>query len=188
MESSSEEEASDSSSLLGLSKNVRSRLTDEENKKREQEKWAMLAGQAVYKLESKIFQEVLPENLIKPHIFPRTVSDMESLIDNYPENESQTRLENAGDKWRNLKTRLGWNPSLENVLAIIKKAYLNISNPLEVMMRLDKESGKSADETNTAFRNSLPQKLWESGKTVVAIMIKLELLKENDIEGAVNKT
>ncbi|XP_071947781.1 uncharacterized protein [Antedon mediterranea] len=90
MESSSEEEASDTSSRVEMSKNVRTQLTDEENKKREREKWAMLAGQAVYKLESKIFQEVLPENLIKPHIFPRTISDMESLID-YPENDSQMR-------------------------------------------------------------------------------------------------
>ncbi|XP_022085256.1 uncharacterized protein LOC110976366 [Acanthaster planci] len=158
---------------------------EDDNRRREQEKWAMLAGQAAYKLEAYVFRQVLPEELIKPHIFPRNITDMEALIHKYGRSGEAVRLENAKEKWKQLKNKWQWTKAHTAALSVIKFAYLHISNPLEVMMRLDRNDGESLKETRRAFRKSLPTELYEAGDQIVEMMHEANLLKD---ESSINET
>lgn len=149
----------------------------DDNRRRESEKWAMLAGQHTFKFESYIFHSVLPEELIKPHIFPRSIPDMFCLIDKYSQGSESNRLENAAEKWKQLCNKWEWQKPHEVVLATIKSAYLHISNPLEVMMKLNKEQGKSFEDASIAFRHTLPSKLHKAGDQVLVMMVDAGLLQ-----------
>lgn len=157
-------------------------LDDEENenRRREQEMWAMLAGQAAFKFESYIFHQVLPESLIKPHIFPRHVKDMQALIEKYTARGEADRLEGAASKWEALKNKWRWKREHAVVLATVKCAYLHISKPLEVMMKLDKEHGDSVENARKAFRYSLLPQLHKAGEQVVEMMHSSGLLTSHD--------
>lgn len=150
--------------------------TEEDNRKREQEMWSMLAGQAAFKLESYIFHKVLPESLIKPHIFPRHVKDMQALIEKYTARGEAERLEGAAAKWEDLKTQWHWKREHAVALATVKCEYLHISKPLEVMMKLDKEQGDSVENARRAFRNSLLPQLHKAGNEIVDMMLSAGLL------------
>ncbi|XP_071801946.1 uncharacterized protein [Asterias amurensis] len=150
---------------------------EDDNRRRDLEKWAMLAGQAAYKLESHIFHQVLPDEFIKPHIFPRNITDMEALIKKYGQSGEAARLENAKGKWKQLKNHWRWTKDHTAALSHIKFAYLHISNPLEVMMRLDRNQEESLEETRQAFHQSLPTNLDEAGNQIVEMMHEANLLK-----------
>lgn len=153
-----------------------------DNRRREKEKWAMLAGQHIFKFESYIFRAVLPEELIKPHIFPRNIADMFVLIEKYSNGKEGERLEHASEKWMQLCNKWEWTKTHEVVLATIKAAYLHITNPLEVMMRLDKEQGKTLADARVAFRNSLPPKLHQPGEQILVMMLDAGLLLQPKVE------
>ncbi|XP_038063684.1 uncharacterized protein LOC119734320 [Patiria miniata] len=158
---------------------------EDDNRRREQEKWAMLAGQAAYKLEAYVFHQVLPDEFIKPHIFPRNITDMEALIRKYGKSGEAVRLENAKEKWKQLKNKWRWTKAHTAALSVIKFAYLHISNPLEVMMRLDRNDGESLTETRRAFLKALPTELYDAGNQIVEMMHDANLLKD---ESSINQT
>lgn len=120
--------------------------------------------------------QVLPESFIKPHIFPRHVKDMQSLIEEYTARGEAARLEGAAAKWHDLKNKWHWKREHAVVLATVKCAYLHISKPLEVMMKLDKEQGDSVENARRAFRNSLLPQLHKAGGQVVDMMLSAGLL------------
>ncbi|XP_063966324.1 uncharacterized protein LOC129277873 [Lytechinus pictus] len=151
---------------------------EDDNRTREREMWAMLAGQTAFKFESYIFQRVLPKSLIKPHIFPRHVEDMETLIEKYMSTGKTQRLEGAAEKWATLKTEWKWRKAHGLVIGTAKSAYLHISNPLEVMMKLDREKGDSLEDARRAYRNVLPGNLHEPGQEVVELMHVIGLLTD----------
>lgn len=151
---------------------------EDDNRTREREMWAMLAGQTAFKFESYIFQRVLPKSLIKPHIFPRHVEDMETLIEKYTATGKTERLEGAAEKWATLKSEWKWRKAHGLVMGTAKSAYLHISNPLEVMMKLDREKGDSLEDAKRAYRNVLPANLQEPGQEVVDLMHVIGLLTD----------
>ena len=151
---------------------------EDDNRTREQEMWAMLAGQTSFKFQSYIFQRVLPKSLIKPHIFPRNVEDMETLIEKYSTTGKLERLEGAAEKWAALKSQWKWRKAYGLVIGTAKSAYLHISNPLEVMMKLDREKGDNLEDARRSYRNVLPPNLQEPGQEVVDIMHCIGLLTD----------
>ncbi|XP_033105825.1 uncharacterized protein LOC117108063 isoform X2 [Anneissia japonica] len=158
----------------------------EEADKKEMEKWAMLAGQASFRLESFIFNEVLPKEICRPHVFPRTINDMELHIERCIRlEENETTLNNARAKWKQLRLQLGWKNHHRNVLLIIKRIYLNVPNPLEIVRELETFDTRSYAQTRKAFRTVLPSTLWKEGDDIVNMMMKLHLLhdeiKPNDM-------
>ncbi|XP_072176578.1 uncharacterized protein [Diadema setosum] len=153
-------------------------FNEDDNKTREREMWAMLAGQTAFKFQSYIFQRVLPKSLIKPHIFPRHVEDLEAVIEKYANTSKAARLDGAAEKWAALKSEWKWRKAHGLVLGAATSAYLHISNPLEVMMKLDREKGDSLEDARRAYRNVVPPNLQEAGQEIVDLMHMIGLLTD----------
>ncbi|CAH1272397.1 Hypp4844 [Branchiostoma lanceolatum] len=140
----------------------------------DEEQLKMVAGLAAFQLESKVFSLVLPKSLIHPYISPRTIKDMENIINKFNKPESQDKLEGAAEKWEDLKTELDFTRGHDQVIQTLKSDYLHVHNPLKVMAKVHQRCSEA--EVRRALQARLPDRLRQTGEDILVMMGKLDLI------------
>ncbi|XP_078685218.1 uncharacterized protein LOC144918374 [Branchiostoma floridae x Branchiostoma belcheri] len=147
---------------------------EDDDMQADEEQLKMVAGLAAFQLESKIFSLVLPKSLIHPYISPRTIKDMENIINKFNKPESREKLEGAAEKWEDLKTDLDFTRSHDQVIQTLKSDYLHVHNPLKVMAKVHQRCSEA--EVRQALRARLPDRLRQTGEDILVMMGKLDLI------------
>ncbi|XP_078606020.1 uncharacterized protein LOC144878854 [Branchiostoma floridae x Branchiostoma japonicum] len=146
----------------------------EDDDMQDEEQLKMVAGLAAFQLESKIFSLVLPKSLIHPYISPRTIKDMENIINKFSSPESSDKLEGAAEKWEDLKVELDFTRSHDQVIQTLKSDYLHVHNPLKVMAKVHQRCSET--EVRHALKARLPDRLRQTGEDILVMMGKLDLI------------
>lgn len=140
-----------------------------------EQKFALMAGKAAFDLEGYIFRKVLPPTDIRPHIFPRTVEEMESYIANCSTKDEQDDMMLARAKWDELREEIKWTVVHEQVLTSAKQSYLMIKPPADMVKEINSKK-RNTNDLIRAFRTSLPIHLRPAGDEIVQIMMQLNLV------------
>jgi hypothetical protein len=140
-----------------------------------EKKLALMAGKAAFDLEAFIFKHVLPAKLIRPFIFPRTIDEMASYIENCSTDAEREDMRSSRAKWDELRTEINWTVVHEQVLTSAKQSYLMIKPPSDMVKEIN-ATKRSTNDLIRAFRTALPVHLRPAGDEIVEIMLKLNLV------------
>ena len=140
-----------------------------------EKKLALIAGKAAFDLEAHIFKHVLPAKIIRPFIFPRTIDEMASYIENCSTDTEREDMRSSRVKWDKLRSEINWTVVHEQVLASAKQSYLMIKPPSDMVKEIN-ATKPSAHDVMRAFRTALPVHLRPAGDEIVEIMLKLNLV------------
>ena len=140
-----------------------------------EKKLALIAGKAAFDLEAHIFKHVLPAKIIRPFIFPRTIDEMASYIENCSTDTEREDMRSSRIKWDKLRSEINWTVVHEQVLASAKQSYLMIKPPSDMVKEIN-ATKPSAHDVMRAFRTALPVHLRPAGDEIVEIMLKLNLV------------
>lgn len=140
-----------------------------------EQKLALIAGKAAFDLEAYIFKHVLPAKVIRPFIFPRTIDEMASYIENCPTDAEREDMRFSRGKWDVLRSQMNWTVVHEQVITSAKQSYLMIKPPSDMVKEIN-ATKRNTNELIRAFRTALPVHLRPAGDEIVEIMLKLNLL------------
>ncbi len=140
-----------------------------------EKKLALMAGKAAFDLEAYIFKSILPAKVIRPYIFPRTIDEMASYIENCSTDAEREDMRSSRAKWDELRTEINWTVVHEQVLASAKQSYLMIKPPSDMVKEIN-ATKRSTNDLIRAFRTALPVHLRPAGDEIVEIMLKLNLV------------
>lgn len=140
-----------------------------------EKKLALVAGKAAFDLEAYIFKHVLPAKVVRPFIFPRTIDEMESYIENCLTDAEREDMRCSRAKWEELRNEINWTVVHEQVLASAKQSYLMIK-PSSDMVKEINATKRGTHDLIRAFRTALPVHLRPAGDEIVEIMLKLNLV------------
>lgn len=140
-----------------------------------EKKLALIAGKAAFDLEAYVFKQVLPANLVRPHIFPRTIDEMTSYIENCSTEAERENMRTSRAKWDELRSRINWTVVHEQVLASAKQSYFMIKPPSDMVKEINANK-RTKQDLILAFRTALPVHLRPGGDEFVEIIDKLNLI------------
>ena len=140
-----------------------------------EKKLALIAGKAAFDLEAFIFKHVLPAKVIRPFIFPRTIDEMASYIENCSTDAEREDMRSSRAKWDELRVDINWTVVHEQVLASAKQSYLMIKPPSDMVKEIN-ATKRNTNDLLCAFRTALPVHLRPAGDEIVEIMMKLNLV------------